>query len=420
MTVTIKQQNESKVIKYIKEANACFNSGTTARSNSNIFKYDSYIYALVNNVKLPSNLNFNEKQGIISKSIVGLHNDSAIQIENIIIDDIKKEIEKQYKIFKTGKPQKFFIIIPSKIKYNSLKKRFFTVKGTKIKIRSFDHLIKNYDFKDHKTELFHEKETRPFFNSNYSYFEIEEFGRNDVKASNLGWDKFELLRSIINFSSDYRKIHHHIGRVDPISFLYPPNFFLVFDEKKEIIDQLRVIICHSQKEIDFQSHPEVLKNTQNFLSRFNAIEKGNFQDIFVSSFLLYNSVLDNYDNKWISCFNLWQVLEILTVYEDNLNYDDLIKRIISHLKNKDLVKDLISVFKEKRNKFVHGGDTSDFSYEDINMIKWITELLLIHLLFNNNFKDKQGLIYYYENLNLQRSELEKKKEMIDFIIKKMK
>ena len=137
--------------------------------------------------------------------------------------------------------------------------------------------------------------------------------------------------------------------------------------------------------------------------------------------MLYNSVLDNYDNKWISCFNLWQVLEILTVYEDNLNYDDLIKRIISHLKNKDLVKDLISVFKEKRNKFVHGGDTSDFSYEDINMIKWITELLLIHLLFNaHNFKDKQGLIYYYENLNLQRSELEKKKEMIDFIIKKMK
>jgi hypothetical protein len=118
---------------------------------------------------------------------------------------------------------------------------------------------------------------------------------------------------------------------------------------------------------------------------------------------------------------LWQVLEILTVYKENLNYKNLTDRIVSHSKEKDFFTDVISVFKDKRNKFVHGGDTSDFSYEDINMIKGITEHLLVYLLFNaSNFKDKRGLDYYYENLNLTRADLERKKEMIDFIIRKMK
>jgi hypothetical protein len=282
-------------------------------------------------------------------------------------------------------------------------------------------LIKNYDFKDHRTELFKENGTKHYFHPEYTYFEIEEFGRNEIKATNLAWDKFELLRSIINFVADFRKIHHHFGRVDPISLLYPPNFFLVFNNTKEIVGEPRIVVCHSQKEIDFQSNYHIISDAQKITSRLNAINNGNFQKLFANSFSIYNSVLDNYDNKWISCFNLWQVLEILTVYEGSSTYEDLTIRIASHFKDKEFYKDVISVFKEKRNKFVHGGDISDFSYEDINMIKGITEQLLAHLLVNApNFQDKQGLMYYYQNLNSTRSDLEKKKEMIDFIIKKMK
>ena len=203
MEITIKKKNEDKVLDFVNNAISLFEPNSTGLQGINIHKFNQYTYALSNLIEIIGFKNFEDKTSLITKAIYksnGLLLNSEEFEKNLI--DIRKEVLSK-------KKEIFYFVFPLEIKYKSIKKLHFTLLNTKINVRSYDYLMKNFDLDDliEDAHLFRDEKIEASLKSSISYFIIEEKVRDVHKGINSNFDKIELLRSIINFTDQYGILH---------------------------------------------------------------------------------------------------------------------------------------------------------------------------------------------------------------------
>ena len=339
-----------------------------------------------------------------SKIIIKIKNEKKVE-EFIKIGT--KALEKQ--------KEKFYFVFPLKIKYTTINKRHFNLFGDKIKIYSHKYIIKNFDCENIKNKARYINKIKESFKPSYTYLVIEEYSTDVYMAEESAFGKIELLRSIINFVDDFGTLHL-MGEGKPISLIYPSQAFFAFDSNKKDTAYWTTSLTHESKEIDFNhgsiSQYKIIEETERLLKVINSINKGSLRTIISNALYLYNEALDNYETKWVSFLNLWQIFELIArASQNNLKQDQVRKRIVSLLDEKDLYENIFEVIKDKRNKSVHEGIIKEITHHDINMVIEVAQHAIVFLIFNaKKLKNVDGLEFFYNNVNtLEKKSLSKKR-----------
>ena len=417
MEISIKKKNEEKVLKFAKTAISLFEPNSNTLRGGNAHKFKQYVYALSNLIKIQGIKNFNDAQSIIRNAIQKSKNDSPLTL-----NDFKNCLEEARREALEKPQERYYFIFPLKIKYNSIKKRHFTLLGTKIKVCSYNYVQKNFSYEKLKAEAEYNKKIEESLKPSQTYFVIEEYAIDKYRAGHSASAKFELFRSIINFVDQYGRLHYHFGTPKPLSLIYPPKAFFAFDSNQTYLDMWMADITFDSGEIDFnleslKSH-KVIERSEKLIKKINSLKKGGLRDLIIGTFYLHNNALDYYDKKWLSFLSFWQIFELIALSsKDNpLKQDEVCKRMLSLFKEEDRYEDIIDVFKNKRNKFVHEAELRDFTENDINMIKGFAQEAIMLLISDaSHLKGTNGLDFFYRNIRPSEIEFKTKTNILKYI-----
>ncbi|CAD6491976.1 MAG: hypothetical protein DIAAKJNI_00186 [Candidatus Argoarchaeum ethanivorans] len=413
MEISIKKNKEDKVLKFVTKAIFLFDPDSNTLSEENAHKFYQYVYALSNLITVQGIKNFNDAQSIIRTAIQKSKNYSPLAL-----NDFKSCLEEARREALEKTQQKYYFVFPLKIKYKSIKKRHFTLLGTKVKVCSYNYIQKNFSY-----EKLHDKKIEESLKPSRTYFVIEEYAIDEYRAGHSASEKFDLLRSIINFIDRYCTLHYPSEEPKPLSLIYPPKAFFTFDSNRTYLNKWITDITYNSREIDFNSYnlksSKVIERSEELIKKINSLKEGGLRDLIIEAFYLHNNSLDYYDKKWLSFLGFWQILELIALSsKDNLKQDEVCKRMVSLSKEKDPYEDIIAVFKKKRNKFVHEGKLRDFTWNDINMIIEIAQLAIMFLILNApNLKNKEGLDFFYRNVHTSEKELKTRISVLKYIEK---
>ena len=416
MQISIKKDKEDKVLEFVTTAISLFEPNSTTLAGGNAHKFEQYVYALSNLIKIQGIKNFNDAQSVIRSAIQKLKNYSLLTLGDFktCLNEARREA--------LDKPtEKYYFVFPLKIKYNSLKKRKITLLDTEIKVCSYKYIQKNFSYEELKQKAEHDTRIKEGLEPSRTYFVIEEYAIDEYRAGHSASDKFELLRSIINFVDQYGRLHYHFGAPTPLSLIYPPKVFFAFDSNRTYLNMWMTDITYDSREIDFDSYllksRKVIERSEKLIKKINSLKNGGLRDLIIEALYLHNNALDYYDKKWLSFLSFWQIFELITLSSKyNLKQDEVCKRMLSLLKKKDPYEDIIDVFKKKRNKFVHKAELRDFTENDINMIKGIAQEAIIFLIYDaSNLKDIGGLDFFYRNIHTSEEEFKIKTDILKYI-----
>ncbi len=418
MEFNIKKNKEDKVLKFVKQAIALYEPNSTSLRGDDVHKFHEYVYALSNLIEIPSIKDFNDKLSIIRRAVQKSKNYSKLTIK-VFQNRLLRAGEKFLKIKK-----KYYVIFPLKIKYNSIKKRRFTLLDTKIKVRSYSYIKKNFSYDKLKEQAAHDRKIKESLRPNLTYFLIEVYSTDEYKGGNSAFETLELFRSIINFVDQYKKIHFQFGgEPKPLSLIYPPKAFFTFDSNRTYLSKWTTDITYDSNEVDFDSfilkNSKVIERSEKLIKKINSLKEGGIRDIILWAFYLHNNALDYYDKKWLSFLSFWQIFELITLSsKQSLKQDGVSKRILSLFKEKDPYEDILEVFTKKRNSLVHHGELRDFTENDINMIIGIAQDVIMFLIYNaTNFNTINDLNFFYDNMHTSEKEFKIKKSILKFIEK---
>lgn len=413
MEIIIKSNKEDKVLEFANNAISLFEPNSIALKGLNFHYFDQYIYALSNLIKIQGFENFEDKRSLIRRAIYE-SNGSLLNIEdfkNKLIDARREVLNKTKDLF--------YFIFPLKIKYESIKKVHFTLLNTKIKIRSYNYLKNNFDLDElmDNAHVSSDEKITASLKSSLSYFVIEEKAIDVFKGSESASGTIELLRSIINFSYRYGMINLSYGEPRPLSLIYPAKAFFAFDSNRKYIKTWKTVYAHDSHEVDFTKgnlkNKEVIKRTEKLIGKINSIHKNNFRNLIIATFQLHNDGLDQHYKSSLSFLNFWQIFESISLADKQ---KDVGKRMLSFFKEKDPYADMIEVFRQKRNKFVHEGKINDITANDINMIIEIAQQAMMFLINNEKqIKTIEGLQFFYDNINNSDKDFKNKADILRYI-----
>lgn len=411
----IKKNKEDKVLEFVNNAISLFEPNSTTINGINIHKFEQYIYAISNLITTPGFKNFEDKRPLIIKAIYKSprHSQNLEDFENNIIYVRNEVLKTQKKIF--------YFVFPLRIKYKSIKKLHFTLLNTKIKVRSYNYLRQNFDFDEliEHAQSFSDEKIKASLKSSLSYFIIEEKAINVYKGSSSTFNKIELLRSIINFTYQYGKIRYAGDEPKPLSLIYPPKAFFAFDSNRKYLENWKTVNTYDSKEIDFTlgslRNNDVIKRAEKLIKKINSIKNAKFRNLIIATFNLHNYGLDYYYKPSLSFLNFWQIFESISLTSTQKIVS---KRMLSLFKEKDPIADIIEVFRQKRNEFVHDGKIDDIGANDINMIIGIAQQAMMFLIDNEKqIKNINGLNFFYDNINNSDKDFKNKTDILRYIKK---
>lgn len=297
----------------------------------------------------------------------------------------------------------------------------FTLLNTKIKVRSYNYLRKNFDLNEliEDAQLFNDEKIKASLKSSISYFIIEEKAIDVFKGSFSTFNKIELLRSIINFTYQYGILHFSDDEPKPLSLIYPSKAFFAFDSNRKYLENWKAVYTYDSQEIDFINgnlrNREVIKRTEKLIKKINSLNKGNFRNLIIATFFLHNDGLDHHYKASLSFLNFWQIFESISLTSEQKKVS---KRMLSLFKEKDPYADIIEVFRLKRNAFVHEGKINDIAANDINMIIGIAQQGMMFLIENEKqIKNIESLNFFYENMNNSDKDFKNKTDILRHIKK---
>lgn len=415
--IIIKIKNEKKVEEFIKIAISLYEPNSVELKNENIYKFDKYVYALSNLIAIDNIKDVTDSQSLIRSAIQKTKDFPQFNLEDYVksLEEIGANALKKQK-------ERFYFVFPLKIKYTSINKRHFNLFNDKIKIYSYKYILKNFDCEKIKNKAKYVNKIKESFKPSFTYFVIEEYSTDVYRAEDSAVGKIELLRSIINFVDDLGTLHL-MGEAKPISLIYPSHAFFAFDSNKNYLAYWTTSLTHESKEIDFNhgliSQYKVIEETERLLKVINSINKGSLRTIISNALYLYNEALDNYETKWVSFLNLWQIFELIArASQNNLKQGQVRKRIVSLLDEKDLYENIFEVIKDKRNKSVHEGIIKEITHHDINMVIEVAQHAIVFLIFNaKKLKNVDGLEFFYNNVNTFEKNLHLKRDILNHIEK---
>lgn len=406
MEIYINTNKEAKVLKFVKAVISLFEpNSTTIRGPENMQKSSEYLYAMTNLIEIQGIKNFNDKQNIIRHAIK-----KSKDNPQLALDDFKNYLFEARRETLSKFKKKYYVVFPLKIKYDSIKKRHFSLFDTKIKIYNYKYFQRNFKYEELKNQARTDDKIRASLGGSLTYFIIEVREIDDFRGGRYAYEKIELLRAIINFVNQYMKLHFQFGgEPKPLSLIYPPKLFFTFDMNRSYLSKWTTDITFDSKEIDFNSYglTTLIEDSEKLIKKLNSLNKGGLRNSILEAFYLHNNALDYYDKKWLSFLSFWQIFELVARFSDySLKQDDICKRMLSFFKEKEPYEDIIEVLKGKRNDFVHKGEL-DFTDNDINMIIGIAQMALMFLIENfSKIKDIKGLNFFYNNIQTSKEDIE--------------
>ena len=398
MVIKIKEGNKHRAVKYAMSAASFLGPDLMGIHIGNALEYDQYVCALSSLIK--SKRGLNEIESIVQMGIKEFKISQTQTPEGLI--DILNLCEK--KIFNKEKI-KYYIVYPINIKRRLIKKNYFDLIGTRIRVYSYRYLLNTFDMEN--LDVIGKGIAKEVFKPDLAYLLIEIDEIDSQRAAMGAFHKFELLRSIINFTYDYGKGHFRfsaIGDSEPLSFVQPKNHFFLFDKNHKYLEFWNLGNNFSSKELD--TIPENLIDGANILLRkIKSVKDNALRDLIIEAFMLYGNVLDYYEIKAVSFLLIWQIFELISLSTkyDGMKYDEICKRMVAFFEEDSPKSDIVNLIKMKRNNLVHHGKFGDINNKDINNGKFIVEVAISFLLFESNFiKNLDGLNMYFEGIDYYR------------------
>ncbi|MFQ5822031.1 MAG: hypothetical protein ACE5I5_18755 [Candidatus Heimdallarchaeota archaeon] len=327
-----------------------------------------------------------------------------------------KALKTELKRWKSMVPKKFFLIFPLNIEYETLNgTRHFIVDKMKLKTRSFAHAKTNYDFKTPHMILRHDKEIRKNIND-FTYVIVETSGKNQNDAFNSANKRVELFRSLLNFDLSFGMITWQIGRPRPLTRIERSKYIFVFQENRRYLGYWGNVGEFRYQLVKLTKN-QIIAIKKN-IKDFEKLERNKLKNILVECLNLYGYALDQIERGY-TFLNLWQILELIALKDaSGIKLDKVKSRIKAIFKGKQIISDVLDVLFCKRNDLVHEGRISDFSLQDVNQIKGITEACIDFLWSHvNKMGNTDGLNNFYENIGLTKKKLDKKIAVLNYIKK---
>jgi hypothetical protein len=400
MTWIPRFRQENLTLQYLEENISYFEPGTTNLKGINIFLFDHRLYALLNQIEnFPKTLRISEKEIVTRLAIIKIRD-----TDPITIIDFKKSLQDEVSLILNEPRNKFFLLIPTKIKSQDFDGREIHAINSIIKFVKIDFLDQNFSFNASALTAIHvdNNEITEFLNPDYYYLLIEQYGRNAGNASHESFKKFEQFRAILNFVADWQSYSFHFGMAPKTkSYFISPDTLFLFDDKKKEFHKLGNDLQQKSKEYTSRSAlrelSDKISKSEEIINKIEKIEDQHLKNLILSSFELHTDALDNYGQKWICCFHLWQIIELISLCGVSGSYDQISKRIITLLGESHPWNDTIQSFLQKRNNFVHRGNKDEFTYLDINAVKGIVQFSMMRLLDKTNeIKNFSDLKFFYD------------------------
>lgn len=413
MVIKINEGNKDRAVKYAESAASFLGPDLIGIDIGNALEYDQYVYALSSLIKCKRS--FSEIESIIRMGIKDFKISSTHTSDDLIriLNLCENKIFNKYK-------SKYYVIYPLNINKRLIKKKYFDLIGTRIYVYSYRYLLNAFDMG--KLDPIEKHVTKEIFKPGLAYLSIELDEIDNQRAALKAFNKFELLRSIINFAYDYRKGHFRfstLGNFEPLSFVQPKNHFMLFDSSRKYLEYWNLGGNFSSRELD--AIPENLIDKANILLRkLNSVKDNALKGLIIEAFMLYGNVLDNYELKAVSFLLIWQIFELVSLSGkyDGIRYDDICRRMAAFFNENYPKRDILDLIKRKRNNLVHNGKFGDINDIDINNAKVIAEGAIAFLLFKSDLiKSLKELELYYDGIDFYErlnslQELEHRKKML--------
>ena len=400
MTITIK--NEPTVLSY----------AIDAANNLQTPKFDRVVYILGNLVDIQGfNYNNDQKRRLIGHSLTRF---SRYRRKNSSM--LVKALETELRRWKSIVAKKFFLIFPLNIKYESLNgTRHFVVDRIKLKTRSFAYAKTNYDFRFPLKILKADKELRRSI-KDFTYVTVEVYGKNQDDAVNSANKRVELFRSLLNFDLSFGMITWQTGRPKPLTRIERSKYIFIFDENRRYLGYWTNVgeFRYQLVKLTKKQTKAIKKNVKDF----EKLERSKLRNILVECLNLYGYALDQIERGY-TFLNLWQILELIALKDaSGIKLRKVKSRIKAIFKGKQIISDVLDVLFHKRNALVHEGRISDFSLQDVNQIKGITEACIDFLWSHiNKMGNTTSLNNFYENIGLNIKKLDEKIAVLNYIKK---
>jgi len=327
-----------------------------------------------------------------------------------------KALKTELRHWKSIVARNFFLVFPLNIKYESLNRtRHFIVDRMKLRTRSFTYTKTNYDFRFPLIILKADKELWTSI-KDLTYVTVEVYGKNQNDAVNSANKRVELFRSLLNFDLSFNMITYQTGRPKPLTRIDRSKHIFVFDRNRRYLDHWGNV-----GEFRYQLVKLTKKQTKTIkknIKDFEKLKQNKLKNILVECLNLYGYALDQIERGY-TFLNLWQILELIALKDaSGIKLHKVKSRIKAIFKGKQIISDVLDVIFHKRNVLVHEGRISDFSLQDVNQIKRITEAC-IDFLWNhvNKMGNTASLNDFYENIGLTKKKLDEKIAVLNYIKK---
>jgi len=416
MRCHVLEKYRTKVFNYIKEAIALFNGDNL--SGDKILQFNEIVYVLGNLIDLPPlSSNNEEKRRFISSALRRVKNYKKLNLHNFL-----RRIDLEYNIYLKQPRKKYYVVFTNNVEHNSYRgKRLLRILNTPIKIHNFSFIDRVFKF-DKKIQgdllrydLFDKSSISTLMS--FSYFVIEENALNETSAFYSANRKKELLRAIFNYYETYRKVEYRYGKQAPLSRIQPSKLIFIFDADKKYKTFWYTIGEFEYRMVSLKK--EELDGCSSLLKKFNSLKDNELKDILTESLLRYNYALDEYISGSTFIY-FWQILEFIALKHlyDITERDvcNRIKTIMTMQGTREVWKDVVDAIYEKRNYLIHEGKISEYTIDDINLIRLVCQLAIDFLFyFTNKLQSKERLDFFYRNYDLNKEDFRRREEVLKHI-----
>lgn len=363
-----------------------------------------------------SEINLEDKHGIVLQSIFNAGNRGKLSFETIL-SEINK-LEKAY----LSSPEINYIVSTSL----SIDKKYHKLSNLRLdnnKIIFSTSLPKNFvnAIKNHRSLIgFTLNKKVPI---DYLYARIFVRAKSVFLAVEKALDSLNFFRGIMNYVINYGQYNFSFGIQNrkPINkILLGPNLNL-HKSNGEIADKDIYWFDENYQEpmepyynnsiVNSVPHFDIIIKTANEIRK--NIHKSKIKEELLNAILLYNNALDSY-NYELSYIKLWTVLELLTSTSQDDNHKVTIRRISFIFNNPEKEKMHLELLRNFRNTLIHRGYMNAKLEIFVYDLKFYVENLLHFLIFNQSRFENFSDIGYVLDRNIEPSELEKKLKLIKF------
>ena len=243
--------------------------------------------------------------------------------------------------------------------------------------------------------------------------------QNSKRAFEKANGKFNLLRSILNFSHKSGQFTYQFSAPNPLGLIYPSPLYGVFNSDGKYEESFWTIEQYDYEKKKPISKKEIEASVR-LLKQIESINDYKLRNLIIDSLMKYGQVLDTID--WEKAFLLlWQILENLSLcsLEDVFNMNNVVNRIIILIGQDDTLSSLLlKSLKNTRNKLVHKGIFPDEGLREVNLLKYVVDCAMGSLFKNlKKFPTRDLLKAFFNYEPKNNNYLKNQKKIIDTILR---